>query len=104
MTTETTTETREDRESEARTTLARHGVHLDSHRPFSLEEIEKLAEVAAFFRDNGADGHPARVRFADFYTATYGDVGNGARALTVETEEPMEIRPLGDRRIIIKRA
>lgn len=43
-------------------------------------------------------------RFADFYTATYGDTGSTARALTVETDEPMEIRPVSPTQVIIKRA
>ena len=47
---------------------------------------------------------PAPSRFADFYSVLYDDVGSGARALIVETDEPMEIRPVGDRKIIIKRA
>jgi hypothetical protein len=57
----------------------------------------------------GENGHPVAAcygvtRFADFYQAHYGNTGSGARALIVETDEPMQIRPLGDRIVVIARA
>jgi hypothetical protein len=38
-------ETRDDREFEARVTLERRGVHLVQFHPFTLEQIEALAEL-----------------------------------------------------------
>lgn len=57
--------------------------------------------VAGFL---GESAMKDEARFADFYTARYGDVGSGGRALIVETDEPMEIRPVTDRQVIVKRA
>jgi len=41
----------EDREFEARTILNRHGVQLEQFRPFTLEQIESLAEVVKTWED-----------------------------------------------------
>lgn len=35
----------EDRDFDARTILAQHGVHLEMFRPFTLEQVEALAEI-----------------------------------------------------------
>ena len=55
--------------------------------------------VAEYVSDKGREA-----RFADFYTARYDDIGSTGRALIVETDEPMAIRPLGDSKVIICRA
>jgi hypothetical protein len=49
-------------------------------------------------------GNGAVIRFADFYEAHYGDVGNGARALIVETDFPLAVVPVHQTRVIIRRA
>lgn len=70
------------------------GVH------FNLAGMGDAQEAGRGYR--GEKGKTAR--FADFYTATYDDIGSGARALTVETGEPMQVRPVTDRKVIITRA
>jgi hypothetical protein len=51
-------------------------------------------------------GRGTHVRFADFYTAHYGthETTGGARVLVVETDKPMQVRPLDLDRVIIARA
>ena len=71
------------------------------HRRLQLESLLASGKVLAV--NHGSDkGQTAR--FADFYTARYDDIGSLARALIVETDEPMEIRPVDARKVIIKRA
>jgi hypothetical protein len=58
--------------------------------------MEPLADLA----------EAAEVRFADFYQVHYGahETSGGARALIVETDQPMTIRPVGWGAVIISRA
>jgi hypothetical protein len=72
------------------------------HRRSQLESLLASGKVLAV--NHGASPEQSAARFADFYSVRYGDVGSTARALIVETDEPMEIRPVGDRKIIVKRA
>jgi hypothetical protein len=71
-------------------------------RKEQLESLLASGKVLAV--DYGGKLTSNAARFADFYSVTYGDIGSGARALTVETDEPMQIRPQGDRSVIIARA
>lgn len=72
-----------------------------AHRRSQLESLLASGKVLAV--NHGSDKGQA-ARFADFYSARYDDIGSGARALVVETDEALEIRPVSDRRVIIKRA
>jgi hypothetical protein len=67
---------------------------------FNLAGMGDAQEAA---RDSGSEKGKS-ARFADFYTARYDDYGSTARALIVETDEPMQIRPVSDRSVIIARA
>lgn len=49
-------------------------------------------------------GNGAHVRFSDFYEVHFGDVGSGARALFIDTDLPMAIRPQHGGGIIVTRA
>jgi hypothetical protein len=56
----------------------------------------------------GIPGRPlakgARICFADFYHVRYGDVGSGARALLVQADGAIAIRPSASNSVIITRA
>lgn len=69
-----------------------------------LDALLATGRVLPVNHDGYSSDKGQTARFADFYTARYDDIGSGARALTVETDEPMQIRPLGDRKVIITRA
>lgn len=43
---------------------------------------------------------PAPTRYGDFYSVSFDELAG----LAVEADEPMEIRPVTDRRVIVKRA
>ena len=64
--------------------------------------VPALTGLIAGFLGHTEDRDSAR--FADLYSVRYGDVGSGGRALIVETDEPMQIRPTSDRKVIIARA
>lgn len=49
-------------------------------------------------------GNGAVIRFADWYQVSYGNVGNGARALIVDTDGDMAIAPGHPARVVIRRA
>ncbi len=49
-------------------------------------------------------GNGAVIRFADCYEVHYGDTGSGARALIVESYDPLAVRPVHRSEIIVSRA
>ena len=84
--------------------MALRGENEDNYPLFRLR-ARQLDELLAGGRVLAVEhAEPGAARFADFYSVRYGDVGSGGRALIVETDEPMEIRPVTDRQVIVKRA
>jgi hypothetical protein len=86
---------------------------LRDHRDGFIAAEEDSDTVRVSDRTVAADGRDlpdmplgsgALIRFADWYQVSYGDVGNGARALIVETDGDMAVVPGHPARVVIRRA
>jgi hypothetical protein len=69
-----------------------------------VSQLDSLLRAGKVLAVNRGSEKGKSARFADFYTARYDDIGSNARALIVETDEAMQIRPVSDRSVIIARA